>query len=341
MMITLLLCLLAVPATAPTSPSHTMTGESVVLAATAPTKLLAPNLDPASVVVRGTYGPGGTTYEAGKDYVVDGRAGTVARTADSRIPDFAKNVLYGKENFDHSQFPGYGNLPFTVYVDYTSSALPKLVEPTEQPNPLAKARAKLEAGGPFKLIAYGDSISAGGEASTESLRFQNRYAEHLAARFPKAKVTVDTTATGGDNTVQGLARLEEKVLTRKPDLVLVGFGMNDHNVPGGGGVEPAQFRANLEQMVKTIRERTGAEVILLSTFPPHPQWAFGTGRMHEYAAATKAAAQATGAAYADVYSAWMKVLQRKDPPSLLANNINHPNDFGHWLYAEVLRAIQF
>jgi len=206
---------------------------------------------------------------------------------------------------------------------------------------LAKTRAKLESGGPFKLIAFGDSISAGGEASDESLRFQNRYAESLAGRFPKAKITVDTTATGGDNTVNGLARLEEKVLSRSPDLVLVGFGMNDHNRPDVGGIEPAQFRANLETMVNRIRERTGADVILLSTFPPNPKWAFGTGRMDQYAAATRAAAEATNVAYADVYSVWMKVIQRKDPESLLANNINHPNDFGHRLYFDVLRAIRF
>jgi lysophospholipase L1-like esterase len=318
-----------------------MTGESVVLATTAPTKLLAPNVDPASVVVRSTYGPGGTTYEEGKDYVINARAGTIARTTDSRIPDFAKNVLYGKENFDHSKFPGYGNLPFTVYADYASKEIPQLVTTTDQSARLKNTRAKLEAGGPFKLIAYGDSISAGGEASTEALRFQNRYAEHLTACFPKAQITVDTTATGGDATVQGLARLEEKVLTRNPDLVLIGFGMNDHNIPGGGGVEPAQFRANLETMIQRIRERTGAEIILLSTFPPNPQWAFGTGRMDQYASATKATAEASGVAYADVYSVWMKVLERKDPPSLLANNINHPNDFGHWLYLEVLRAVGF
>ena len=102
MIITLLLCCaLANPAT---SPSSRMTGESLVLAGTAPAKLLAPNAEPESVVVRSTSAPGGTTFEAGKDYVVDGRAGTIARTADSRIPDFAMNMLYGKENFDHSQF---------------------------------------------------------------------------------------------------------------------------------------------------------------------------------------------------------------------------------------------
>ena len=315
--------------------------ESVVLAGTTPAKLLGTGITPASVRVRSTYLPGGTSYEPERDYVIDAAAGSIARTSDSRIPDFSRNMLFGKENFDHSKFPGYGNLPFTIYVDYAAARLPRLTTPTDQSAALAKSRAKLEAGGPFKLIAYGDSISAGGDASSEAARFQNCFGAHLTLRFPGTEITVDTTATGGDNTVQGLARLEEKVLTRKPDLVLIGFGMNDHNRPGGGGVEPAQFQANLESMVNTVRQRTGADVILLSTFPPNPQWAFGTHRMEQYAAATKAAAASTGVAYADVYSVWMKVLECKDAPSLLANNINHPNDFGHWLYCEALRAVGF
>lgn len=336
MITAILLCALAAPAT---PASLTMTGESVVLAGTVPAKLLATHIDPESVVVRSTYvSEGGMIYEAGKDFLVDAAAGTIARTAESRMPDFAKNMLYGKKKFDHTQFPGYGNLPFTVYVDYGSPDLPKLAEPTNQSPLLKNTRAKLEAGGPFKLIAFGDSIAAGGDASTESLRFQNRYGAHLSQEFPKADISVENGATGGDTTISGAPRLEEKVLSRGPDLVLIGFGMNDHNQ---GGPTPLQFQANLEAMVNTVRTRTGADVILFSAFPPHPDWAYGTHRMHDYAAATKAAAASTGVAYADVYSVWMKVLERKDPSSLLANNINHPNDFGHELYAEALRAIGF
>jgi hypothetical protein len=43
-------------------------------------------------------------------------------------------------------------------------------------------------------------------------------------------------------------------------------------------------------------------------------------------------------AYADVYHFWMSLAARKKPEDLLANNINHPNDFGHWIYFEALLA---
>jgi acyl-CoA thioesterase-1 len=318
-------------------------GESLVLAGTEPAKLLGKDVDPASVVVRSTHLATGAkaktvAYEAGKDYVVDGKAGTVARTKDSRIPDFATNVLYGKKDFNHSQFPGYGNLAFTIYVDYAAKDVPDLAPKSAKvADLLPKTLARLRAGEPVKVIAYGDSITAGGEASSVDLEYTPRWInETLKKQFPKSAITFENGATGGDTTEQGLARLQEKVLARSPDLVLIAFGMNDHNV---GSVAIPRFQDNLRSLVKQVREKTGAEVILLSTFPPHPDWAFGTHQMEKYAEATKAVAEEVKAPYADVFGVYEKVLKRKDPSSLLGNNINHPNDYGHWLYVVALNAL--
>jgi acyl-CoA thioesterase I len=318
-------------------------GESVVLSGTEPAYLLAGQMNASSVVVRSTHlpdQPKTVVYELTRDYVIDFEKGTISRTAESRIPDFSTNVLYGQKDFDHSKFPGYGNLPFTVYVDYTAADVPQIApEPVDVSELLPKTVNKLRAGDPLKVIAYGDSITAGGEASSVELQFTPRWiAETLRKRYPNSHITFENGATGGDTTEQGIARLEEKVLTRQPDLVLVAFGMNDHNV---GSVDLPRFKENLRTMVKQIREKTGAEVILLSTFPPHPDWHFGSHRMEKYAAATKEVAGEVDAPYADVYGVYEAVLKRKDPSSLLANNINHPNDFGHWLFVVALDSLTF
>jgi acyl-CoA thioesterase-1 len=136
--------------------------------------------------------------------------------------------------------------------------------------------------------------------------------------------------------VQGLARLSEKVIAQKPDLVLIGFGMNDHNREGFGVPLPA-FAGNLRKLVDRVRAESGAEVILFSTFPPNPKWHFGSHNMAAYAAATETVARETHCAFADVYGLWQELNQRKKPEDVLANNINHPNDYGHWIY---LRALQ-
>jgi acyl-CoA thioesterase-1 len=35
----------------------------------------------------------------------------------------------------------------------------------------------------------------------------------------------------------------------------------------------------------------------------------------------------------------LTIAARKKPEDLLGNDINHPNDFGHWLYVQALEAI--
>ncbi|HTL28448.1 MAG TPA: SGNH/GDSL hydrolase family protein [Tepidisphaeraceae bacterium] len=320
-----------------------MTGESLVLAHEEPGKLLLRNVDSRSVVVRSTYlagDPKSVKYAPGQDYVIDAEIGTIARTAHSRIPDFSKNVLYGKKDFDHGNYPGYGNLPFTIFVDYDAADAIELTTPTDASPQLPKTTEKLRSGKPLKIIAYGDSITAGGEASSVELQFPSRWAQALQKRYPKSQITLENGATGGDSTENGLARLQEKVLSRHPDLVLIAFGMNDHNLISVGGVPIPKFKQNLKSIATQIREKTGAEVILLSTFPPNPDWHYGSHQMEKYAEATKQAAQELNAPYADVYDLWMKVQARKDPPSLLGNNINHPNDFGHWLYLQALESLR-
>ncbi len=329
-------------ATQQTPQTMSIKGESLVLAGAKPGNLMFSDIVIGSVVVRSTYVPGEDTivYEHGRDYVIDYVRGTIARSPASRMPDFSNNVLYGQKNFDHSKFPAFTNHQHFVWVDYQTKAGKPVATPTNQAAALAKARKKLESGGPFKLIAFGDSISTACEISSQKLAFQNLYAESLRKRFPKAQITVEMGATGGDTTQNGLDRIQEKVLTRNPDLVLVGFGMNDHNVPPFG-IATDQFEANLRKIVSSIKSKTDADVLLLSTFPPNPDWAFGSHQMEKYANITKEVANDLNAAYVDVYSVWINALARKDPSSLLGNNINHPNNFGHWLYFQALEAVEF
>jgi lysophospholipase L1-like esterase len=323
------------------APSTRVVGDSVVLASTRPANLLYPDLDSSrGVAVRSTYPtiPSTITYTEGVDYTLDRRAGTIARTPNSRIPDFSKNILYNQPNFNHSAFPGYGNLPFTLFVDYATRAPQIQIPPVDVSHQLPATAKKLRAGQPLKLVAYGDSITAGGDASSPDLQYPALYAAHLRKLFPQSTITFENGATGGDTTRDGLARLEGKVLSRSPDLVLLAFGMNDHNV---NSVPLPEFEQNLVTLVQTIRDRTGAECILISTFPPNEDWAFGSHNMAAYAEATRRAADRTNCAYADLYTHWQKVLKRKDAPSLLGNNINHPNDFGHNLYLQVLQSLKF
>lgn len=334
----LLLIALAGCVTQPQPPARQMMGESVVFIGEEPAALAFRPLASATFRVRSTYLPGtnAVDYVAGRDYAVDFAAGTLRRLPGSRLPDFRTNMLFGQEEFDHSKFPGFGNNGFFAFVDYTFAATntwPLSASPTTL---LPKSAAKLRAGGEFRLVAFGDSITAGGDATQSGLIFWNRWADALRAEHPQAHVTAINGATGGDTTVQGLARLQAKVLDQHPDLVLIGFGMNDHNK---GSVPIPQFIANLKELITRIRATTGAEVVLFSAFPPNPKWKYGSHHMEDYAAATEQVAHDTGCAFADVFHPWQTFATRKKPEDLLANDINHPNDFGHWIYFEALNGL--
>ena len=320
--------------------AHFQTGESLVLVDQEPANLAFVPARSKPIDVRSTYRvglPATIHYEAGRDYLLTG-AGRIQRTPNSRIPDFGTNLLYGKEDFDHSRFPGYGNGPFFVYVDYhhceAFKPVPAKLELSAAALPVT--RQKLHGGGSVRIVAYGDSITAGGEASEPDLIFWERWADALRKKYPRPSIAITNGATGGDATGQGLQRLEAKVLSQKPDLVLIGFGMNDHNREGYGVPLP-KFAENLRTMIDRIRAGgTGAEVVLFSAFPPNPKWHFGSHNMAAYADATEQVAREKHCAFADVFHLWQQLAARKKPEDLLANNINHPNDYGHWIYYQAL-----
>ncbi len=322
----------------------TVQGESLVLAGTIPGKLCFDSVAKGSVLVRSTYKSDNekcVVYREGVDYILDYAKGTIARTGESSIPDFSTNVLYGQKDFDHTKFPGATNHPFFVWVDYTTTNGRPWAKPSNQAQFLSKTRSKLKAGGPFKIVTYGDSITSGGEVSEPGLTFASLYQKYLQRKFPAAQIETRDVSIPGYCSAQGIEWWDKQMGDTSPDLVLLGWGMNDHNLPVGGGMEPDEFKKKLITLVGMVRERKGAEVILYSAFPPHDDWHYGTHRMGEFAEATRQAAAETRSAYVNVYDTWVMVLGRKDQSSLLGNNINHPNDFGHWLYGQAFEAMQF
>ena len=324
----------------PNQAAHSQTGESIILIGNESANLAFAPMLSKPVRVRSTYRDGlpqTVHYEPGRDYVLE-TSGQIRRTLDSRIPDFRTNVLYGKEDFNHTQFPGFGNGGFFVFLDYSHREewSPVLPPADLRATGLSKTQRKLRAGEKIRIVAYGDSITAGGDATAPGLVFWERWAEALRQKYPRATIETVNGATGGDSTVQGLQRLPEKVLAQKPDLVLIGFGMNDHN---RGGVSSAAFADNLRTMIDRVRVDPGVEIVLFSAFPPNPKWHYGTHNMAAYVAATETVAREKHCAFADVYHLWQQFAGKKKPEDLLGNNINHPNDFGHWIYFQSLLAM--
>jgi acyl-CoA thioesterase-1 len=111
------------------------------------------------------------------------------------------------------------------------------------------------------IVAFGDSLTAGFGAEPG-----NSYPDFLQKDLDSAalKWRVVNAGVSGDTTTDGVNRLTE-VLGYKPRLVIVEFGGND----GLRGLQIETTRANLEQIVRTLRGSDAAVVLAGMTLPPN------------------------------------------------------------------------
>lgn len=98
---------------------------------------------------------------------------------------------------------------------------------------------KAARGEEITVVAIGGSITAGAKARvgnnaqefTEALSGENcwfnRVVDYLRARFPQTNIKAVNAGIGATPSFLGTFRLEEMVLTHKPDLVTVEFSVND------------------------------------------------------------------------------------------------------------------
>lgn len=286
-------------------------------------------------------------YIEDEDFVVEYGTGAIKRTSNSRIPDWREHESFGLDTFDHREFSNYSNSPFTCEVEYTvelgntasgggfgSDSLP-LME-----RALPRLYKKLLQAEPIHYVVYGDSISAGYEASRPELDYPVRFANAMRTQFPSVDVHVHRKALAGETSRGGLQRLAEDVLPIKPDLITIGYGMNDQTqmADGSNALSVDEFEQNLLQMVWLIREQSEVEVILLTPCLPNPRWIFASSNVADYADAIRRAGLAAAIPIADVQRIWLEELAAgKTHESLLLNNLNHPNDYGHSLYFAALK----
>ncbi len=313
-------------------------GESFVLTGKQLQKTAYPLLVKGSVRVYALAGDHGEdiVYEENVDYVVDYERGAIARTENSRIPDFRENVLFGKKRFNHGLYSNYGNAKFTVYADYKTRETDDIFKYLPKPQKLKKSISKLKKDKKLRITVFGDSISTGCEASVGRAYFDLLKA-YLEEKYG-AEVSVTNCAVGGDCTVDGMRRFSS--VQRDCDLAIVAFGVNDANQTENGKfqcVNAQWYGENLGHFILRFQDY-GADVICIAPFAPNPDWIHASKYFNEHPCAAKRAALSRGAACVDMNEAFSVLLQRGKPvESLLRNNINHPNNFGHYLYFKRLK----
>lgn len=277
-----------------------------------------------------------TEYQEGKDYTWKPGTNVIELTASSRIPfKTAAQMLppAGSPNMFGKvlHFEGHYFHDLQVQVSYRHQANAWTLPDKPQAEQLTRILAKLRGRQPVKLVALGDSITEGYNASGFRLcnvpPYQPSYPQLVANTLQKrfgAKVTLVNLAVAGTEAGWGI-EMVPKVTEHKPDLVILAFGMND-----GGNYN--------EKMLKVrdavVAANTEADIVLVAPMTMNPILAGAD----VFVAKAKALGQLAtrNVALADVATPWIEILKKKNFSDLSGNNVNHPNDFGHRLYAHVI-----
>lgn len=300
----------------------------------------------------------GTQYAEGTDYAVTGE-GSLRLTGGSRIPvtvfaDYYVEQDKGAGALSKSQ-PGryldYGEGDYfyrkQVCVTYIRTEEYQGPAPVFRAEGLPATLAKLKNRENLKIVFYGDSITTGCNASGnyDALPNMPRFDQMTVSRlkdwygYDGTDISLVNTAMGGWLSENGKGELQTRVLDHNPDLVVLGFGMND----GTWNISEDVFGANIDFMVRKLKAANPAcEVLLLSTMLPNPDATTAANgdffkKQKDYLPVLRQIADGyEGVEVADVTSLHEQLLLRKDYCDMTGNNVNHPSDFLVRVYAQVI-----
>ena len=92
---------------------------------------------------------------------------------------------------------------------------------------LADAMKRAQAGEKITIGTIGGSITQGTAASTTDERYANRALQWWAKAFPKAQLDFVNAGIGATDSYIGVHRADADLLSKKPDVVIVEFSVND------------------------------------------------------------------------------------------------------------------
>lgn len=194
--------------------------------------------------------------------------------------------------------------------------------------------------------------------------YTDRLRDELPNHLKKRMITVDNEGIGKNNTAHAVARLDKDVRSKKPDLVVIQYGINDSahdkgpgtpsRVPldraeqygrnrkaGGRDDHPnaaqGNFKDNLTEIVKTL-QKDQCKVILMTPNRITDYKAVTEARLAKYAQVTRDVAEALDVPLVDVWERYTEFMEDKGKKAKtkLLLDVAHPNGEGHDLVARML-----
>jgi acyl-CoA thioesterase-1 len=293
-----------------------------------------------------------TVYEPGIDYEFDETTHSFSLPPGSKIPFRTLEQMYPLMTSDIPKYRKMqGDTTRGVFFDNGSGYHQLQVEvvyrckPDQWQGPvpqfagdaLPRTLQKLKTKQSIQLELCGDSISAGYNASkfTKAEPGCPAYGELVSlslAKHYESPVVFTNHAVNGWNSSQGLQFLvEHPTQGVGADLVIIAFGMNDVFDKNA-----SQFKKNIQDIMAIYRTRSSdVEFILVASMLGNVEWGMPMEQFSLYREALRELMR-QGVAMADLTEMWEELLKHKSFYDLTGNGLNHPNDYGHLIYAQTI-----
>jgi len=209
---------------------------------------------------------------------------------------------------------------------------------------LPKTLAKLRNGEKLRVLAWGDSVTAGAYLPG-NLRWPQQFVEQLKERFPRANIELVVEAWGGYSTQMYMLEppesdlnYEKKVVSVNPDLIVMEF-VND------AAMDMESLRGTYERILSDMQPM-GTEMLILTPHYIRPDWmGFASQKyidedprpyvkfLHEFTSCNKIALADGSAGFGELW-------RRGIPYNIMmANCINHPDERGMQIFVDALMAV--
>lgn len=273
----------------------------------------------------------------------------IKATSESTMPFFTENQSIGvelKEGYalsaSEAKIPGetilftegVGIVMHIVNVTYTYNGEWDGPVQNYQGQYLTNVLDKLENSQPVNMVVFGDSIATGCNASSKLgiAPFQKDFSSLVVDRLNEeynADIQLINTSLGGSLSSWGAGTVETNVNQYNPDLVIIGFGMND----GSWKIPATEYKNNIETIIQSIQAHDDTtDILVIATILANPD-SIQNQIQYQYLQVLNELQTEYNVGVVDMTSFSTYLLQTKNSLDLYANNINHPNDFLTRMYA--------
>ena len=128
---------------------------------------------------------------------------------------------------------------------------------------VSEGAAQGDAGSSNAPLSSGDRMVFLGDSITEQGIYTRYVANYFTLRYPGVKLSFRNAGWGGDTAQGGLGRLKRDVLSLKPNVVSICFGMNDGGYAKLSDAAMKNYQIGMSGLVSELK-KAGVRVVLLT-----------------------------------------------------------------------------